>query len=83
MVYFIGFLLIFGVINFIVTIYNMRVFGMGWGCMLLFVWMILIYVYLIILVLTLLVVTVMMLLLDCNFGILFFNLKDGGFAFLW
>src|ERR671923_554977 len=73
----------FGAVNFIATIHNMRAPGMGWGRLPLFVWTILIYAYLIVLALSSLTATVTMLLTDRHFGTHFFDASEGGSTLLW
>lgn len=77
-VYIMGVLLIMGGINIVVMILNMCVLGMMLMKMLMFVWMWLIIVYLLIVVMLVLVGVIMMVLFDCYFGMLFFNVVGGG-----
>jgi cytochrome c oxidase subunit 1 len=74
---------IFGAINFIVTIHNMRAPGMGWMRLPLFVWSIYIYSILILIALTELAGALTLLLLDRNAGTHFFLPSEGGSAVLY
>jgi cytochrome c oxidase subunit 1 len=72
-----------GAINFICTIHNMRVSGMSWMRIPLFVWTIEIYSILLILVLPVIGVGLTMLLLDRQVGTHFFLPSEGGNAVLY
>jgi cytochrome c oxidase subunit 1 len=74
---------IFGAINFICTITNMRTAGMSWMRVPLFVWTILIYSVLIILAMPVVGVGLTMLLLDRQVGTHFFLPDHGGSALLY
>ena len=74
---------IFGAINFVVTIANMRTRGMSWMRMPLFVWGIFTYAVLLVLALPLLSVGLTMLLADRQFDTGFFVPDEGGNAVLY
>ncbi len=74
---------IFGSINFVVTIHNMRAPGMTWMRMPLFVWAIEAYSLLIVLVFPVLAAALLLLLLDRTTGTSFFLPDDGGSAVLY
>lgn len=76
--YLVGVFFILGVINFIIMIFNMWVFGVFFNRMFLFVWFILIIVFLLFLFLFVLVGVIIMLLIDWNFNIIFFDFFGGG-----
>jgi cytochrome c oxidase subunit 1 len=72
-----------GAINFICTIHNMRVSGMSWMRIPLFVWTIEIYSVLIVIVMPVIGVGLTMLLLDRQVGTHFFLPNEGGSALLY
>jgi cytochrome c oxidase subunit 1 len=74
---------LFGAINFMVTIHNMRTAGMTWMRMPLFVWSIETYSLLLVLVLPALSAGLTLLLLDRTVGTHFFIPSEGGSALLW
>jgi cytochrome c oxidase subunit I len=74
---------IFGAINFICTIHNMRAAGMSWMRIPLFVWSIEIYSILILLTMPVVGVGLTMLLLDRQVGTHFFLPDQGGSALLY
>jgi cytochrome c oxidase subunit 1 len=74
---------LFGAINFIVTITNMRTRGMTWMRTPLFVWSILLYAWLLVLVLPVLSAGLTMMLLDRQAGTHFFDPAEGGSAVLY
>jgi cytochrome c oxidase subunit 1 len=74
---------IFGAINFIVTIHNMRTPGMTWMRMPLFVWAMETYSILLILAMPAISAAVTLLLLDRNFGTHFFIPGHGGSLLLY
>ena len=74
---------IFGAINFVVTIVNMRARGMSWMRMPLFVWAIFTYAVLLVLALPALSAGITMLLVDRQFDTGFFVPEDGGNAVLY
>ena len=84
MIHLTGLSSIVGSINFVATIHNMRVPGMGWGRMPLFVWSILAYSYMLILALPAVAAAVTMLLTDRHFGTGFFDpTTPDGDPMLW
>ena len=82
-IHLVGLSSMFGAVNFIATVHNMRAPGMSWGRMPLFIWGILIYSYLITLATPALAAAAAMLLIDRNFGGSFFDPTQGGSALLW
>jgi len=74
---------IFGAINFVVTIVNMRARGMSWMRMPLFCWAIFTYAVLLVLALPALSAGITMLLVDRQFDTGFFVPDDGGNAVLY
>ena len=74
---------IFGAINFIVTIHNMRTAGMTWMRMPLFVWAMETYSILLIVAMPAMAAAVTLLLLDRNFGTHFFIPGHGGSLVLY
>ena len=74
---------IFGAINFIVTIHNMRAPGMSWMRLPLFVWAIEIYAILLLIALAELSGALTLLLLDRQVGTHFFIPQEGGNAVLY
>ncbi len=73
-----GFSSLFGAMNFIVTILNMRAPGMGLFKMPLFVWAQLVTAFLLLLAIPVLAGAVTMLICDRNFGTAFFDPAGGG-----
>ncbi len=73
-----GFSSLFGAMNFIVTILNMRAPGMGLFKMPLFVWAQLVTAFLLLLAIPVLAGAVTMLICDRNFGTSFFDPQGGG-----
>lgn len=61
----------------------MWVLGMMYMCMLMFIWMIFVIFLFILFVFLLLIVGLGFLMLDCLFGISFFNLVLGGNIIIW
>lgn len=76
--YLLGVLSIFGVINFIIIIFNMRGLGLSMYRFFLFVWFVFIIVFFLFLLLFVFVGVIIMLLIDRNFNMLFFDLVGGG-----
>jgi cytochrome c oxidase subunit 1 len=74
---------LFGAINFICTIHNMRTSGMSWMRIPLFVWAIEIYSILLLVVIPVIATGVTMLLLDRQAGTHFFLPDEGGNAVLY
>jgi cytochrome c oxidase subunit 1 len=74
---------LFGAINFICTIHNMRASGMSWMRIPLFVWAIEIYSILLVIVIPVIATGVTMLLLDRQAGTHFFLPDQGGNAVLY
>ena len=74
---------LFGAINFIVTIHNMRAAGMTWMRMPLFVWTIEVYAGLLLAVLPVLAVGATLLLSDRQLGTHFFLPQEGGSSVLF
>jgi cytochrome c oxidase subunit 1 len=74
---------LFGAINFICTIHNMRTSGMSWMRIPLFVWAIEIYSILLLVVIPVIATGITMLLLDRQAGTHFFLPEDGGNAVLY
>jgi cytochrome c oxidase subunit I len=74
---------LFGAINFICTIHNMRAAGMSWMRIPLFVWAIEIYSILLVVVIPVIATGITMLLLDRQAGTHFFLPEDGGNAVLY
>jgi cytochrome c oxidase subunit I len=74
---------VFGAINFIVTIHNMRTAGMTWMRMPLFVWAMETYSILLMLAMPAMAAAVTLLLLDRNFGTHFFIPGHGGSIVLY
>ncbi len=74
---------LFGAINFICTIHNMRAAGMSWMRIPLFVWAIEVYSILLVVVIPVIATGVTLLLLDRQAGTHFFLPADGGNAVLY
>lgn len=70
-------------INFLVMIINMRVSGMIYMRLFLFIWMIFVVLVLILFVFFLFMVGLVLMMLDWLFGINFFNLEFGGNMVIW
>jgi cytochrome c oxidase subunit 1 len=79
----VGLSALIGAINLIVTICNMRAFGMSLSRIPLFVWTLLIYSAAMLLAIASFEATLTMLLVDRNFDGTFFNAAEGGAPLLW